>query len=568
MSEESNASGLQSTTMIRSVTKKMFYTQVGLLILFSITIIILSSIALSILINHINSRDADKSLDNNELLSFSNQIKIDDLIYHLKQLQIIADQSNGTRAIGTPGFDGTLNYIIEQLEQHTNLIVRHEYFTLKNCAVQGTPQLQSQINGFIENHTHLIDFAHILFTPGANFDSFVRLISIPNLGCEDSDWMNISVTDAIVLVKRGVCTFPDKTQLAEKYRAKGLLMYNDGAASDRFQTVRYVRSHLNATIPGYFLSYYLGMKLVNAISNSSTNTSIKMIFDVSDAEIGNICADTPTGNKAATIVVGAHSDGVLDGSGINDNGSGSVGILVLALNLARLFEMTSLNYAQFLYRVRFCWWGAEEVGLLGSIYHVEQASLPTATIENGRLQDYLVYFNYDMLASPNSNFGILDSISIPPETPNKTLPGTNRITNLFQQWFNEQKLPWTRSGIGGGSDFVPFLTGGIASGGVNTGAGGLKSATERDQYADLLGTGNSGLANVAYDSCYHQQCDRINNVNPFAYEKVVKAAAYAIEYMGRLNDLENWLYPQGRVQNLNSFNKKHIYNIHYDSDLF
>jgi hypothetical protein len=44
-------------------------------------------------------------------------------------------------------------------------------------------------------------------------------------------------------------------------------------------------------------------------------------------------------------------------------------------------------------------------------------------------------------------------------------------------------------------------------------------------------------------SWYHQQCDRIKNMNPFAYEKVVRAAAYAIEYVGRLNDLEKWLYP-------------------------
>ncbi|CAF4071646.1 unnamed protein product, partial [Rotaria sp. Silwood2] len=248
--------------------------------------------------------------------------------------------------------------------------------------------------------------------------------------------------------------------------------------------------------------------------------------------------------------------------------SGTVGNLVLALNLARLLQTASLNYAEFSYRVRFCWWGAEEVGLLGSVYHVEQASLSSATIESGRLQDYLLYLNYDMLASPNSNFGILDSVSVPPATPNEALPGTNRITNLFQQWFNEQKLPWTKSGIGGGSDFVPFLTGGIASGDVNTGAGGFKSETERDQYAAMLGTGNGGLANVPYDSCYHEQCDRINNVNPFAFETVVKAAAYAIEYMGRLKDLEKGLYPQGRVKNVKLFNKNQLCDIHHDPDLF
>jgi Zn-dependent M28 family amino/carboxypeptidase len=242
--------------------------------------------------------------------------------------------------------------------------------------------------------------------------------------------------------------------------------------------------------------------------------------------------------------------------------------LVLALNLARLFGTSPLNYVQYQYRVRFCWWGAEEVGLLGSIHHVAQASLPSATIEDGRLQDYLLYLNYDMLASPNSNFGILDSLAVPPATPDEALPGTDRITDLFQQWFNKQKLPWTKSGVGGGSDFVPFLTGGIAVGGVNTGAGGIKSMSERDQYAAVLGTGNAGIANAAYDPCYHQLCDRINNVNPSAYETVVKSAAYAIEHMGRLNDLEKWLYPQGRAKNVKLVNGNKQHNIHNDPDLF
>ncbi len=242
--------------------------------------------------------------------------------------------------------------------------------------------------------------------------------------------------------------------------------------------------------------------------------------------------------------------------------------MVLALNLARLFKSSLSSYAKYQYRVRFCCWGAEELGLLGSIYHVEQASLPNATIESGRLQDYLLYFNYDMLASPNSNFGILDSISVPPATPEQALPGTDRITDLFQQWFNEQKLPWTRSGIGGGSDFVPFMTSGVASGGVNTGAGGIKSVSERDQYVAVLGTGNGGIANAAYDSCYHQQCDRIENVNPFAYEKVVKAAAFAIEHVGRLNDLEKWVYPQGRAKNIELLNRNQLYDIHNDPNLF
>ncbi|CAF1184029.1 unnamed protein product [Adineta steineri] len=485
------------------------------------------------------------------------------------QLQIIADQNNGNRAIGTRGFNATLDYITSQLEQNTNLVIHHEYFTVRNSIVEGIPQLQSEINGLVTNHVYRTDFTHFSFSSRANFDWFIRLVSIPNLGCQESDWMNAAVADSVAIVKRGDCPFTAKSQLAERYRVKGLFVYNDGTAPDRFQPLAGATTHFNSTIPAYFLSYNLGMQFVNAASDPSTNAGIIMNIDVKDAEgIGNICADTPTGDKTKTIIIGSHSDGVSDGSGINDNGSGTVANLVLALNLARLLQTASLNYAQYPYRVRFCWWGAEELGLLGSIYHVEQASLASATIESGRLEDYLLYFNYDMLASPNPNFGISDSVQVPSGTPEHAVYATDRITDLFQQWFKEQKLPWTESGVGGGSDFVPFLTSGIAVGGVNTGAGGIKSPDERDQYAALMGTGNAGIANAPYDSCYHQQCDRITNVNPSAYEKVVKAAAYAIEHVGRLDGLEKWLYPQGRAKTPKLLDRKQLYNMHNDTNLF
>ncbi|CAF1407008.1 unnamed protein product [Rotaria sordida] len=482
---------------------------------------------------------------------------------HLEQLQVIADRSNGTRAIATEGFNGTLDYITSQLEQNTNLIVSRQYFTVRNYIIQGMPQLQSLVDGNIVNHLYLTDFTHILFSSRANFDTFVPVVVIPNLGCQDSDWTNASAADSVALVKRGDCTYPEKSALAEKYRVKGLLIYNDGTAPDRFQPIQGVRNNLNTTIPAYFLSYNLGMQL----GNVTTNTSVIMNIDVSDANgIGNICADTTTGDKTKTIVVGSHSDGVTAGSGINDNGSGTVGNLILALNLAHLFE-TSSSYSTYKYRVRFCWWGAEELGLLGARYHVDQASLPSTTTVGERLQDYLVNLNYDMLAGPNYRFGIHDSSTVPSTTPTQARNGTSQITDLFRQWFSEQNLPWSNASLGGGSDYVPFLAAGLAVGGVNTGAGGIKSASERDQYAAILGIGNGGLANAAYDPCYHQQCDRITNINPFAYEKVVKAAAYAIEYLGRLNDLEKWLYPQGRLKNFELFNRHQLYDFRNDPDL-
>ncbi len=52
-------------------------------------------------------------------------------------------------------------------------------------------------------------------------------------------------------------------------------------------------------------------------------------------------------------------------------GSGTAANLVLDATLSRLLQTG--NYAPYPYRVRFCWWGAEELGLLGSDFHVSEA---------------------------------------------------------------------------------------------------------------------------------------------------------------------------------------------------
>jgi Zn-dependent M28 family amino/carboxypeptidase len=92
------------------------------------------------------------------------------------------------------------------------------------------------------------------------------------------------------------------------------------------------------------------------------------------------------------IHLGAHSDSVAAGPGINDNGSGSIGILEVAIQLAKF----TINNA-----VRFSWWAAEEEGLLGSAAYV--ASLSQEELDKIRL-----YLNFDMIASPNFKYGIYD----------------------------------------------------------------------------------------------------------------------------------------------------------------
>ena len=89
-----------------------------------------------------------------------------------------------------------------------------------------------------------------------------------------------------------------------------------------------------------------------------------------DRETVNIIADSPEGKiEGQTIVVGAHLDSVTEGPGINDNGSGSSTILEIAEQLA------ALKYTNKLQRqVRFAFWGAEELNLLGSQHYVDSLS--------------------------------------------------------------------------------------------------------------------------------------------------------------------------------------------------
>jgi Zn-dependent M28 family amino/carboxypeptidase len=60
------------------------------------------------------------------------------------------------------------------------------------------------------------------------------------------------------------------------------------------------------------------------------------------------------------------------------SGSGSAANLGLAIALARLFQTST--YAKYKYRVRFCWWGAEEIGLLGSDDHVKKPTRPLLSV--------------------------------------------------------------------------------------------------------------------------------------------------------------------------------------------
>ena len=223
-----------------------------------------------------------------------------------------------------------------------------------------------------------------------------------------------------------------------------------------------------------------------------------------EAKTTNVIADSPGGDADKVVVVGAHLDSVVEGPGINDNGSGSSTILEIAEEMAEL----KIKPRQ---KVRFAFWGAEEANLLGSEHYVN-------TLSDAKLAKIFANLNFDMLGSTNYVRFVYDGDGS--DTPDPGPPGSAEIEQIFNDYFASQGLATEPTAFDGRSDYGPFIAVGIPAGGLFSGAEGIKTAEEAAVYG--------GTAGEPYDPCYHQACDTINNLSTQALFELGDAAADAV----------------------------------------
>jgi hypothetical protein len=258
---------------------------------------------------------------------FASSLNIDDVVEHLNALQNIATAAGNTRAVKTIGFNRTLDYITNYLSQTTNLQVTKTFFNMPNYQLLRNPTLSSIINGVTKTHTYstnlaAAEFYQVQYSTSITLTSNVLLTAIPNLGCSDQDWLAARPAPAglVALVKRGDCSFENKAAFATKYNVAALLIYNNGTAG--FTQAIDISLGQNNRVPALFLSSTLGQTLVNAANDPSRVATVRLTIATDTAlnPVGNICADTLTGDPTQTILIGSHSDSVTAGPGINDNG--------------------------------------------------------------------------------------------------------------------------------------------------------------------------------------------------------------------------------------------------------
>lgn len=149
------------------------------------------------------------------------------------------------------------------------------------------------------------------------------------------------------------------------------------------------------SIPVLFISQGVGELikglLIDQPDPANVSVSLSSPVEYFDVVTRNLIVDTFAGDGDNVIVVGGHADSVPAGPGINDDGSGSASNFEIMLAYYKLYSSDSSAIKN---RVRFVFFGAEEVGLLGSFAYVE--ALNATNDATHSLDKVVVALDHDM----------------------------------------------------------------------------------------------------------------------------------------------------------------------------
>ncbi|KAI8629080.1 aminopeptidase [Xylariaceae sp. FL1651] len=413
--------------------------------------------------------------------------RANDLYYIAKSSE--EEFGHPTRVIGSEGHQRTLDYIASEIGRLGDY---YKYSTQAFPAVMGQV-FQSRL--VLGHDVPKSAVAMSLTPPTAGKEPvYGDLVLVENEGCEASDYPAES-SGKIAFIMRGSCPFGTKSELAGKAGAVAAVVFNSNSGG--------LSGTLGAPSPHHIATFGLSREdaepVINKLKAGKAVDSIAFIDSVVNTiNTTNIIVQTVEGDPDNCVMLGAHSDSVGEGPGINDDGSGSMTLLEVATQLTNF----SVNNC-----VRFAWWAGEEEGLLGSDYYVD--TLPEE--ENNKIR---LFMDYDMMGSPNFAYQIYNATNAVNPT------GSEELRNLYVDWYKTKGLNSTFIPFDGRSDYDAFIRNGIPGGGIATGAEGIKTKEEQLMFG--------GKAGEWYDPCYHQLCDDVGNVNMTAWLVNTQLVAHSV----------------------------------------
>ena len=462
-------------------------------------------------------------------------LTVEGILAHERALQAIANQNGGIRASGTRGYKQSVDYVVSKLKQ-AGYQVQQQPFAFPFFQEIGTPELE-RLSPQPRTYTAGTEFA--TGTYSGKGDVTGQLVPTNDIlippptepgstsGCEAADFPTPPAANSVALIQRGTCTFQLKAENAAAAGYKGVIIFNEGQVGRQDLFIGTLGAP--QAIPVVFTSFADGAELYQLAQADPVRIHLAVDAISETRTTRNVIADTAKGRIDRVVVVGGHLDSVIEGPGINDNGSGTSTILEIALQMARL-NIKPLN------KVRFAFWGAEELGLLGSTYYV--ANLSTQARRNIDLN-----LNFDMLGSPNYARLVYDGDgSLTPDDPDDAGPeGSDTIEQVFLNYFASRNLATEPTPFDGRSDYGPFIDVGIAAGGLFSGAEEIKTPEQAAKFG--------GTAGVAFDLCYHQACDTIRNVSRQSLNELGDAAADAVvRFAQRVNAVRSVVTAEAATQ--------------------
>ncbi|MDQ4006549.1 MAG: M20/M25/M40 family metallo-hydrolase [Actinomycetota bacterium] len=434
------------------------------------------------------------------------EVTVEGVRDHQRALQRIANRNDDTRASGTPGYDASADYVAEALEDAGYTVARQE-FTFDLFRQEGPSTLALSPAGPSEPYVDEEDFLVMEYSGTGTATGALQAVDVTlpppaqsgsTSGCEATDFAGFTAGN-IAVIQRGTCTFRQKADNAAAAGAVGAIIFNEGQEG-RTELLSGTLSQPQVGIPVLGTTFALGEELVAAEGSTATmSTDVSVTEDIPTE---NVIADSTWGRTDRTVMAGAHLDSVLEGPGINDNGSGVGAILETAEQLADQEETENA--------VRFAFWGAEESGLIGSQHYVDSLSARA-------LKDIMLYLNFDMVGSPNFVRFVYDGDGSTFGVAGPT--GSGHIEDTFNAYFASQGLASEPTQFDGRSDYDAFINAGVPAGGLFTGAEGIKTEEQAAVYG--------GTAGVAYDPCYHAECDDFRNVSIPGLDQMSDAVAHA-----------------------------------------
>jgi Zn-dependent M28 family amino/carboxypeptidase len=426
------------------------------------------------------------------------KLSVDGMFAHLRKFQDIANANKGTRADATPGYDASVDYVVNTLKDKGFDVDTPEFERLDRMQ-GGRPTLT------VLGRDFQVDQASLLVTTPPGGLSAITLRPQKASGCAPADYGSVSVKGAISVVDDRGCAVVDKQASAVAQGAVGLLVVSTSGTTG---------SPAGLFTHGYYQRLTLPVGVISSEADAAlrrTNAPVRLVLDSKPIMVKsrNVLAQTKTGNTHNVIVVGAHLDSTARSPGINDNGSGTAAVLETAAALGSRPRITNA--------VRFAFWGAEEDGVQGSAKYVRG-------LNPDQLNDIALYLNFDVIGSPNPGYFTYDgdqSGTANPEIPSRDVPaGSAGIERTLAGHLNFAGVRPADQPLATTTDDNPFMSAGIPIGGITTGSSQRKTEVQ----ARLWG----GQSGAAFDPNYHAPGDTVDNVDRRALSIMGPAVAFAV----------------------------------------